>query len=140
MCFSPEKHEKFKTCQENKSPIKLENFKPPEQGQDFVVSKFTRITPSAQDQVKFKYSEQAKALPTMNNIASVHEIAKEQMVHVKAEVAQISPVKTIFMQGNIALQKQELIIRDNTGSVQLVLWEKYVNSLEINGTYMLNNL
>ena len=38
------------------------------------------------------------------------------------------------------LQKQELIIRDNTGYVQLVLWEKYVNLLEINKTYILNNL
>ncbi len=82
VCFSPEKHEKFKTCEENKSPIRLENFKPPEEGRDLIVSKFTRITPLVQDQVKFKYSEQATALPTMNNIASVHEVAKEQMVNI----------------------------------------------------------
>ncbi len=47
VCFSPEKHEKFKTCEENKSPIKLENFKLPEEGRDLIVSKFMRITPLA---------------------------------------------------------------------------------------------
>lgn len=41
---------------------------------------------------------------------------------------------------NSQLRKQELVIRDGKSSIQLVLWDSYVDSLEINKTYLFNNL
>ncbi|XP_028405259.1 uncharacterized protein LOC114527766 [Dendronephthya gigantea] len=69
VCFFPEKHEKFQSSEQSKSPLKLENCKQPEK-----------------------------------------------------------------------LRKQELIIRDNTGSIELVLWNEYVDLLEAHKTYILTNL
>lgn len=38
------------------------------------------------------------------------------------------------------LDKQEVIARDTTASVKIVLWQNYVNTLEVNKTYELQNL
>ena len=58
----------------------------------------------------------------------------------KAEVAQISGVKSLLKHDNTQLQKQELVIRDTASSMQLVLWNDYVESLELHKTYILTNL
>ena len=52
----------------------------------------------------------------------------------------MSSVKAINTQYSGRLNKQEVIIRDTTSSVKVVLWQSYVNSLEVNKKYDLQNL
>ena len=67
----------------------------------------------------------------LENISSLQKVAAEQVVSIKAEVVQISGSKTIDTQRYGSLKKQEIIIRDNTSSTKVVLWEEYVDCLEI---------
>ena len=141
VCFSPEKHGKFRSSELNKSPVKLQNLKPPpNNGQDLVLNRFTKITPLARDEVAFKYSDELTPKSQVTDISSLTKIAKEQIVSVKAELAQVSGIEVVVTQDNSQLRKQELVIRDGKSSIQLVLWDSYVDSLEINKTYLFNNL
>ena len=76
----------------------------------------------------------------LENISSLQKVAAEQVVSIKAEVVQISGSKFIHTQRYGSLKKQEVIIRDNTSCTKVVLWEEYVDCLEINKTYLLCNL
>ncbi|CAB3996618.1 Hypothetical predicted protein, partial [Paramuricea clavata] len=58
-----------------------------------------------------------------------------QIITLKTEVIHVASVKNISQ-----LQKQEIILRDPTGTIKLVLWEQYVNALVVNTTYVLQNL
>lgn len=132
VCFSPEKHQTFQSSEDNKSPLKLENCKQPESdGQDLIVTKYTKITPLARDQLSFQYSDELTQKSKITDISSLTKIAKEQLV---------SGVKTLVKHDNTELKKQELVIRDNKGSIELVLWNEYVDLLETNKTYILTNL
>jgi hypothetical protein len=95
------------------------------------VTKYTKITPLARDQLSFQYSDELTQKSKITDISSLTKIAKEQLV---------SGVKTLVKHDNTELKKQELVIRDNKGSIELVLWNEYVDLLETNKTYILTNL
>ena len=67
-------------------------------------------------------------------------VTAEQIITLKAEVTHVASVKHIISQHHGQLQKQEIMLRDPTGTIKLVLWEQYVNSLVVNTTYVLENL
>ena len=141
VCFSPEKHGKFQSSEKGKSPLKLESCKPPQsEGEDLIVTRFTKVTPLARDEIACEYSDELTQKTKIIDISSLSKIAKEQLVTVKAEVAQISGVKSLLKHDNTQLRKQELVIRDTASSIQLVLWNDYVESLELHKTYILTNL
>jgi len=52
----------------------------------------------------------------------------------------MSGSKFIHTQRYGSLKKQKVIIRDNTPSTEVVLWEEYVDCLEMNKTYLLSNI
>ena len=74
------------------------------------------------------------------SISSLNDLAGEQLVTIKAEVAQISGVKRIETQDQGRLNRQEVILRDVTGSIKAILWESSVDTLKENTTYTLKNL
>ena len=74
------------------------------------------------------------------SISSLNDLAGEQLVTIKAEVAQISGVKRIETQDQGRLNRQEVILRDVTGSIKAILWESSVDTLKENTTYILKNL
>ena len=74
------------------------------------------------------------------SISSLNDLAGEQLVTLKAQVAQISGVKRIETQHQGRLNKQEVILRDVTGSIKAILWESSVDTLKENTTYILKNL
>ena len=76
----------------------------------------------------------------VTKIASLMQVTAEQIITHKAEVTHVASVKHIISQHHGQLQKQEIILRDPTGTIKLVLWEQYVNSLVVNHTYVLENL
>ena len=65
----------------------------------------------------------------MHPLHSFSTKAPEQLVDFKAEVCAVSATK-----------QQEVVLRDETASVKLVLWEGYVNSLDVKVTYNIENL
>lgn len=52
----------------------------------------------------------------------------------------MSGVKKIPTLRQGVLSKQEVTIRDPTSSIKVILWESWVNSLQSNTTYLLQNL
>ena len=94
----------------------------------------------AVENVDFPHTPMCYADGLLENISSLQKVAAEQVVSIKAEVVQMSGSKFIHTQRYGSLKKQEVIIRDNTSSTKVVLWEEYVDCLEMNKTYLLSNL
>ncbi|XP_028405250.1 uncharacterized protein LOC114531825 [Dendronephthya gigantea] len=76
----------------------------------------------------------------VTNIVSLMNVTAEQVITLKAEVTHVASVKKIISQHHGQLQKQEVMLRDPTGTIKLVLWEQYVNTLIVNTTYILENM
>ena len=141
VCYSPEKQTQFKTVASTKSSIKMKNFRQPN-GDDLIITKWTDITPLDQDQISFQYSEDLAASTSGQpiSLSSIHNLVGEQLISIKAEATSISGIKVLTTQFSGRTQKQEVIVRDNTAWVKVVLWGKNVDSLELNKTYLLKNL
>lgn len=73
-------------------------------------------------------------------ILRLRRVAPEQLVSLTVEVAHLAPVKTINTQYGSTLKKQELVARDTSGSIKLILWQEYVESLQESKTYRLQNV
>lgn len=121
-----------------KSPVKIQNYD--RQKQDVLITKYTKIVPLEKDNVNFPHTPMCNADGLLENISWLQKVAAEQVVSIKAEVVQMSGWKTIHTQCYGSLKKQEVILRDNTSSTRVVLWEEYVDCREINKTYLLSNL
>ena len=76
----------------------------------------------------------------MDNNTSLNSLAGEQLISIKAEVAQVFGVKTIHTLHQGILKRQEVLIRDTTSTTTLILWESYVDTLDAGKTYLLKNL
>lgn len=102
-----------------------------------MMKKFTKITPLDKDKVGFNFSDEltASSADAPINISSVYKLAAERLIAVKGQVVQISGIKVINTTSKGKLQKQEIVIRDTTACMKVVLWEQYVNSVELNKTY-----
>ena len=142
MCFSSERHEEIKKVERNKSPVRLQHFRTSTSyGQEDIVildhSTVTTITPT--DGLVFSDKFQPQSVD--GSIAGLSNVAAEQLVSLKAFVAEISPVKRITTRNGSSLRKQEVYITDTGSSIKLVvLWEDYVDSLERNKTYKFQDL
>ncbi len=108
--------------------------------EDKIISNYTKITPVSNDLVTFSCSETISSEAVTANISDIEKFVKDQLVNVKAEVVEISRPKLINTMYQGQLSKQEVLIRNTTSSICLVLWEKYVDSLEVKKTYILQNL
>ena len=143
VCFSTEKHPELKTLQQTKSPVKITNYNTSANNgkEDIILLSKTKITPITSDDSNFPYSgELTAATGILPNLLALEKLAAEQLVTIKAQVAQMSSVKTLRTQHQGVLKKQELLIRDTTTSVKLLLWENNVDMLELNKTYILQNI
>lgn len=127
--------------QKCKSPVRVQNFRSSFSygKEDVIIMKQTNITPIAAT-TDFVYSDELDSVSLGTNIANLSNIAPEQLVCLKANVAEISSVKSITTQYGKTLRKQEVFLTDPMGSIKLILWENHVNTLESNKTYKLQNL
>ena len=141
VCFSSERHEEIKKVEKSKSPVRLQHFRTSTSyGQEDIVildhSTVTTITPT--DGLVFSDKFQPQSVDC--SIGGLYNVAAEQLVSLKAFVAEISPVKRITTRNGSSLRKQEVYITDTGSSIKLVLWEDYVDSLERNKTYKFQDL
>ncbi|CAB4025533.1 Hypothetical predicted protein [Paramuricea clavata] len=142
VCYSPEKRAELKALAATKSPVKMRNFKQADTSDDIIITKWTKMTPLEKDQITFPYSDELAASTSGEPIklSAIHNLAGEQLICVRGEASSISGIKMVTTQYSGSTQKQEVIIRDPTACVKVVLWGRYVNSLEINKTYLFKNL
>lgn len=131
----------LKTVATAKSPIKMKNFRQ-QNDDDLIITKWTNITPLNQDKISFPYSEDLAASTSGQpiSLSAIHNLAGEQLISIKGQTTSISGVKIITTQFSGKTKKQELIVRDNTAWVKVVLWGNHVDSLQLNKTYIFKNL
>lgn len=73
-----------------KSPVKFNNYKQPNNGDDdFVITKFTKIVPFDKNKIDFPFSEELRATTTEKplNISSIQKVAAEQLICVKGKLS-----------------------------------------------------
>ena len=140
VCFSPQKHTQLHTFQQTKSPVKVSNYGKSQLGKDVIFNQHTKIAPIDNTNIDFPHSNKLTTTGMAISISSLNDLAGEQLVTIKAEVAQISGVKRIETQDQGRLNRQEVILRDVTGSIKAILWESSVDTLKENTTYILKNL
>ena len=143
VCFSPEKYSELNTLQKTKSPVKITNYNTSAASsgkEDIIILSKTRISPITSNEINFPYLSELTATGTLPDLSALEKLAAEQLVTIKAEVVQVSAVKTLHTQYQGVLKKQEVIIRDPTTSVKLLLWENSVEMLELNKTYIIQNI
>ena len=140
VCYSPEKRAQMKAFEITKSPVKILNFK--ETKDDLIITKWTSITPPEKEKISFAYSDKLSASSNGQPVvlSAVHNLAAEQLIAVKGETTSISGVKSATTMFSGKTEKQDVIIRDTTAYMKLVLWGKYVNTLELNNTYLFKNV
>ena len=136
VCFSSQKQTELKTLQVTKTSVRVTNVSKTNTG-DIILNNQTKVTPLSH--LPFEYSDILTANGTVP-ISSLAQVAAEQLVTVKAEVTHVSGVKKIPTLRHGVLSKQEVTIRDPTSSIKVILWESWVNSLQSNTTYLLQNL
>ena len=140
VCFSPQKHTQLHTFQQTKSPVKVSNYGKSQLGKDVIFNQHTKIAPIDNTNIDFPHSNKLTTTGMAISISSLNDLAGEQLVTLKAQVAQISGVKRIETQHQGRLNKQEVILRDVTGSIKAILWQSRVDTLKENTTYILKNL
>ena len=113
-----------------------------QQDDDLIITKWTDITPLDQDQISFAYSEELAKSTTGQpiSLSSIHNLAGEQLICIKGQTTSMSGIKIITTQFSGQTKKREVIVRDNTAWIKVVLWGKHVDSLQLNKTYLLKNL
>lgn len=143
VCFSPEKFSELNTLQKTMTPVKITNYNTSAASsgkEDIIILSKTRISPITSNEIDFPHLTELTASGILPDLSALEKLAAEQLVTIKAEVAQVSAVKTLHTQYQGVLKKQEVIIRDPTTSVKLLLWENSIEMLELNKTYILQNI
>ena len=142
VCFSPEKHDVIKGFEEAKSPLKIKNVQRRlwNGNTEFTIQKYSKIEPINQDNMTFCYTGKSFKDDEPIQICKLSDISPEQLVSVKAFVAQVLPTVTQEMRQGPALRRQDVIIVDPTDCITLSLWEESVDVLQPQTTYLLKNI
>lgn len=134
VCYSPEKKGELDALAATRSPVKLKNYKRPNnQNDDFVITKFTKITPLDKKEIDFPFSEELKNIESGKplNISSIQKLAAEQLICIKGKVVSLSSAKILPTRYG-PLRKQDVFLADPTAYIKIVLWRDYVDTLELN--------
>jgi len=142
VCYSPEKRAELHALASTRSPVKLYNYKQPNNGgDDFVITKFTKIVPIDKKEIDFSFSEELTATATGKplTISAIQKVAAEQLISREAKVVSLSGVKVQSTRYG-QLKMQDVTLADPIAHIKLVLWANYVDTLQLNKTYALNNV
>ena len=142
VCYAPEKRKEIHAFAVAKTPVKIQNFKQPDQSNELILTKFTSVTPLPENVLTFPFSEELAA--SFNgepvNLSAIHNLTAEQLISVKGHVSSIAGVKLVQTKFGGKVKKQDVIIRDTTACVKLVLWGQHTDSLVVDETYVFKNL
>lgn len=77
---------------------------------------------------------------TTVKLSTVKSILFGQLINVKATVRQLSGSKIISTSAGARLKKQEAVLVDPFGSIKIILWEDFVDTIETGNTYLFKNI
>ena len=141
VCFVPERKATFDALENQKSPMKISNYRTSNKygHQDIVIQKYTNLTAVPELQGHFQYQPVADTGAPLS-IASLANVAPHQLITVKGYLSQLAAVKTLVISDSEPLKKQEAFIVDQTGHIKVVLWAEHTGQLEQGKTYLFKNL
>ena len=76
----------------------------------------------------------------IQTIANLQSLALLQLVTIKDKVVLIESVKKHRTDETLTLDKQDIHVSDNTGTIAVTLWSKHVQYCELGLTYVFKNL
>ena len=76
----------------------------------------------------------------IQTIANMQNLALLQIVTIKGKVARVESVKKHKIDETLTLDKQDIHVLDNTGTIIVTLWGKHVQSCQLGLTYIFKNL
>ena len=137
VCFSPKKRKLIDTHSKNETPVELKRcrFETKYNSEDLVLNDDVQIKEFPE--VDF----QKKQLPTNFTISTLKSVSVGQLVTIKAKVVAKSAtqqVSSYMHSGQLSLVEAQVI--DCTGCIKVVLWEEFQNNVELEKTYIFNNL
>ena len=74
----------WKTLENVKSPVKIQNFQKP--AKDVLLNRFTKIKPIEKSEIDFNRADICNSEGVVPNIASIQNVAGEQVFHLKVEL------------------------------------------------------
>ena len=138
VCFSSEKRPSMSNFQDQKLPVKIQQFRTADSN-DVVVDQKTEISPTTLTDEQM-FTPNFVPSDKITSLDSIKNAIAEQFVTVKAKVHSLGTVKKITTKLNKTLDKQEGILIDPSGQMKILLWEDQVNSIETGETYIFKNL
>ena len=135
VCFATEKRQSLEAMAAQRSPVKMRNYTISRKfgREDIVIGKKTSIVPTAE--ANFDYISMEGNI----NIASLSQVASDQLVCVKGTVKDVSSVKKVIFNGN-SVDKQQCYIVDPSGFIKLVIWGSHVDTVKVGETYTFNKV
>ena len=113
-----------------KSPIKLKKYEYNDKFKNIVIKNNTAII---NNQEPLTFTPASSLEDQMVTIESLKMVTPHQLVTLKATVKNLSAQKTIKMDKG-TLSKSSGTLVDPTGSTSAVVWEEWVNCVQINTT------
>ena len=131
VCFSPRKHKIFEDYSEKKSPIKVKKFNVDTSSNTNDILMGDSVILEHYPQLDFSRSE----MKSSTMLSSVKSVRIGQHVSVKAKVTNMSKEEKA---GDLTLVNCTLL--DPSASIEMVLWENFINQVENNRTYIFHNV
>lgn len=132
ICFSPEKIRPRQNAMTSKSPVKLEKFEYNDKFSNIVIKNNTTIDP-----LPFQWI--ASLETHMVTIETLKKTSPQQLVNLMATVKAVSGSKMVKVQTG-SLNRSTATLADPTGSIAAVFWQKWVDCVEVDKTYIFKNL
>lgn len=128
VCFSPSKRKELDDYQANDQPVKIRKFllEKTRNSEDIIVNEDTCVESVAD--VGFIKTE----LPRTITVSTIKSLCVGQVVSLKAKIAHLEPLTTL-KPGNLKLR--EGIIIDPTGTMKMVFWQEFAESVVEGETY-----
>lgn len=138
VCFSPDKKKQLDDVMNSHKPVTLTNYEISKKFDitSVVINKQSKVAPCSEP-VNFDRIDIEKA--TLK-LSAVNTIMPGQLVNIKATAREITGTKLISKTNGEKLKKQETMLVDPFGSIKMILWENFVDSIERHATYLFKNL
>ena len=133
VCFSPQKRKLLKSYFDKESPVKLKKCRLETKcnSEDLMLEDDSEIEPLTD--IDFSKID----LPTNFTIATLKNVSIGQLVAIKAKVVSTNEKKEV-KNGTLSLMEAHLI--DEHDSIKIVLWEQYIDQVNVNKTYTFTNV
>ena len=131
ICFSSEKHDRFKRKYESSSPVKLSRFQikvnQRTNQKEIHINKISHLIEPNEDKVTFDFAHLAEAesedapFMTVDGIKNCN-VDKAKLVTTFGRVTFRGSPEIVLAKGK-SLKKQEALLTGNSGTVRIVLWD-----------------